>query len=850
MFFFLTWCTAGSTRRLNEYIQNYEPLNYDTRKVHDSHIRAKRSVASDSYVHMQLHAHNRKFNLRLKRDTSVFSRKLVVDTLDGEIKDFDTSHIYDGHIAGEHGTAVYGSIRNGIFEGKIHTKNKTYYVERTHKYGIKDQPYHSIIYTDDDVHDPYAEKRDSHFGGCAATGKILKWMEDISVSASPEYERPSSLSQEKLQSNRVRRSPNSAYHNIYSREAQQHSSYVAREAEKRACSLYIQTDTFLWNHIKNYEVTDTNVREEITSLISQHIKAVNHIYENTNFDGFRGIKFVVQRIKVNDTRACDPKNRKGNPFCSPNIDVSNFLNLNSQFNHDDFCLAYIFTYRDFSGGTLGLAWVASASGASGGICEKYKSYTENIAGRQVQTKRSLNTGVITFVNYNSRVPPRVSELTLAHEIGHNFGSPHDYPKECRPGGSRGNFIMYASATSGDRQNNNKFSKCSVHNISAVLRAVFSNEGGKENCFEKDDGAFCGNKIVEDGEECDCGYDGKECTELCCYPKEVEPYRKADKNAEACKLRPHYDCSPSRGPCCNQSCQYVRKGTLCKAESDCTERSFCDGNDALCPSPTAKLNKTICNEGTQVCWSGECIGSICQRYDLEECFLTEENDAEPERMCEVACQNPGQEGTCKSTYQIAKMKNISGIKLRPGSPCNDFKGYCDVFQKCRAVDAEGPLARLKNLLFNHKTLMTIKEWVTNCWWGVTLALVGLAIFMGLFIKCCAVHTPSSNPRKAPALRITDTLRHPADTLRRKRHRPPQVPPSGPPPPYPGPRPSAPPAPAGPSLAGPSHGYGEGRGQYNRRDKNQGPSRNKNRLEDQSFVYHKGAAMEMRGGKARA
>lgn len=68
--------------------------------------------------------------------------------------------------------------------------------------------------------------------------------------------------------------------------------------EKRACSLYIQTDTFLWDHIRNYELSDTNIREEITSLVSQHIKAVNHIYENTDFDGFRGIKFVVQRIKV------------------------------------------------------------------------------------------------------------------------------------------------------------------------------------------------------------------------------------------------------------------------------------------------------------------------------------------------------------------------------------------------------------------------------------------------------------------------------------------------------------------------------------------------------------------------
>ena len=48
-------------------------------------------------------------------------------------------------------------------------------------------------------------------------------------------------------------------------------------------------------------------------------------------------------------------------FCNPNIDVSNFLNLNSLENHDEFCLVYAFTYRNFMGGILGLAWAGSPS---------------------------------------------------------------------------------------------------------------------------------------------------------------------------------------------------------------------------------------------------------------------------------------------------------------------------------------------------------------------------------------------------------------------------------------------------------------------------------------------------------
>ena len=51
---------------------------------------------------------------------------------------------------------------------------------------------------------------------------------------------------------------------------------------------------------KKQEV-DEKTREEILSLIAQHVTAVNYIYRDTKFDGYyehRNIKFEVQRIKV------------------------------------------------------------------------------------------------------------------------------------------------------------------------------------------------------------------------------------------------------------------------------------------------------------------------------------------------------------------------------------------------------------------------------------------------------------------------------------------------------------------------------------------------------------------------
>ncbi|XP_064471223.1 disintegrin and metalloproteinase domain-containing protein 10-like isoform X2 [Ornithodoros turicata] len=745
-----------------------------------------------------------RFHLRLKRDTSVFSSDLIIQAHNNSFLDVDLSHIYSGRLIGEPSSHVFGSLHDGVFEGRIETPTEHYYAERVEKYFSDSRPYRSVMYAASDVELPEQKP------GCGITDDVKQWMDRVANAAVPGSEE----SRKQKRSGRSERSPGGS--DFHTSEAP-HTKYLRGPPHlqvpstlpanflpnRRVCNLFVQTDTFLWNHIIATSKDEIKAREEISSLIAQHVEAASRIYRNTNFNGIRDIKFAVQRIRINDSSACIMDGyRRTNPFCAGNLDASNFLNLNSLSNHDDFCLAYVWTFRDFQHGTLGLAWVASVNGASGGICEKYKTYSENINGKSENVKRSLNTGIITFLNHNAKIPLKVSEITFAHEIGHNFGSPHDYPPECVPGGASGNFIMYASATQGHQLNNQKFSPCSVRNISHVLHAIFRGEQ-KDNCFQDYEGPFCGNKIVEGNEECDCGYEEQECMESCCYARENSERKKG------CTRKNGATCSPSQGPCCTDKCAYETRDKLCKLETDCTELSYCNGIQANCPAPVHKKNKTECNNGTQVCWSGECSGSICEKYGMDECFLTEDTNPSPDKMCEVACQEKDKPDTCKSTYDIERMKEIRGIKLRPGSPCNNFQGYCDVFQKCRHVDAEGPLARLKRLLFDKKSLLTVKQWVTLNWWAVLLMLIALIVVMAVFIRCCAVHTPSSNPRRAPALRIQDTLRRPGDTFRRKRRVPPDphAAPGGPPPPYPGPRPSAPPA-------GPSHGYGEGRGHYSR------------------------------------
>jgi disintegrin and metalloproteinase domain-containing protein 10 len=174
-------------------------------------------------------------------------------------------------VLGDKESFVHGSISDGVFHGRIVTSKDSYFVEKAHYYFPNhsriDDGFHSVIYKDKHVNDPYKEKRTVHPNGCGLTEDVSHWMDTVQNSAADDEEeieivpiKPApNATAEKIKNqyqpvnNRIYDDDSRHPHQKYSEEVNKRSKRAttsARYQERNTCSLYIQTDPLIWRHIR------------------------------------------------------------------------------------------------------------------------------------------------------------------------------------------------------------------------------------------------------------------------------------------------------------------------------------------------------------------------------------------------------------------------------------------------------------------------------------------------------------------------------------------------------------------------------------------------------------------------
>jgi hypothetical protein len=246
-------------------------------------------------------------------------------------------------------------------------------------------------------------------------------------------------------------------------------------AQMYTCKISIVVDTF---HAKLLGNDPEYVADELRLLVLM----LNRIYEPQQF-GSKYITFRTNRIDIITESSANEDDQK--LLNAPNVAEK----LLEQFSYrlNDECLSLLVTSRIIRGSTgnplLGLAYVGKTHFT--GVCSR----PALLGGAEM---RMLNTGFITSVCENGVLSRGEQALTLAHEVGHLFGSDHDTDaKDCGQ-----NYLMGAHSSDASSVKSRTFSKCSIDLITSALQVPRECLTPVEN--------VCGNGYREPGEECDCG----------------------------------------------------------------------------------------------------------------------------------------------------------------------------------------------------------------------------------------------------------------------------------------------------------------------------------------------------------
>lgn len=396
-----------------------------------------------------------------------------------------------------------------------------------------------------------------------------------------------------------------------------------------------------------------NSSESARSNIIQMVNSASVLYESTF-----NISLGIRNLTVSDKNCPGTAQSTAlwNVACSNSVTITDRLNLFSawrgQFKDSNAYWTLLSTCN--TDAAVGLAWL-------GQLC---------VEGSQSATGSNETTAGANVV-----VRTSTEWQVFAHETGHTFGAVHDcISSTCSDGSdtmqkccpltssscdAKGQFIMNPSTGSDITQ----FSACSIGNICSAM----GRNSVKSTCLTNNKDVVtitpsqCGNGIVEQGEDCDCGGANGCGDNACC-------------DASTCKFKSGAVCDPSNEDCCTSTCQYQSQGSVCRSSTGaCDPEEVCTGSSPTCPADTVADDGTTCGSSGAglTCASGQCTSRDLQCKNIVGALVTDNNtSACNSQGCLLSCASSKLgSNTCYSMNQYF----LDGTPCEGGGKCSN--GQC-------------------------------------------------------------------------------------------------------------------------------------------------------------------------------
>ncbi|KAK0043036.1 ADAM 17-like protease [Biomphalaria pfeifferi] len=584
-------------------------------------LKVKRETGNVK-VKMSLFALGRKFVMSLYPGTSNLHSNFTVSLVDSHgvmtPHSTDLDLIYTGHLQGDDLSGVDMVNVENVWVGRIFTGETIFSIEPLSLHDARSHPHHMIFY---DVRDLKVNHSESGSPFC----REIFFDRDGRL----QFKNETSRNSHHMESNHEH------FPNKFDEDYNESNPRVLRSLlTLDSCDVLAVAD-----YRSLMGLGQGSVQKLIGILINIY-QSVDRIFNSTRFGNLGPQHIVLKAVIIHSNYSVsEDKTIHYNMQAEKRNAIEIVYSLTRHAYFRQFCLMHLTSQRNY-GEMLGLASTAESAGNvwNNGICAGHED-------------RSSNVGLSTPMKMSGTLMPLTKYMTVvAHELGHNWGSTHDpqYDTTCSPSSSNGGkFLMWARSGVSVEGNARMFSPCSITSITAVLMAK------AHKCFTsyESNKQFCGNGLLEYGEQCDVGVLQEDA---CCQ-----------KN---CRLRPNATCSSFSHPCCTANCQVAPATQLCRdnAHSPCYATPYCTGEDfRRCPFPEALPNNSSC-EGQGTCWYGHCL-SYCETLGrlssphrhLEPCTC----DHDVTAMCTHCCRD------VKSPRECFQMN----LTMDDGDPC--LIGFC-------------------------------------------------------------------------------------------------------------------------------------------------------------------------------